>query len=697
MLDATLPGNLPTIAQPDDDPYLWLEEIHGEKALHWANARSAETIARFATPRFEGERDTLAALLDRPDKVPGISRLGGYVYNVWNDADNPRGLWRRTTLESYRTEEPVWDVLLDLDALAGAEGEDWVWAGASIEPRDAGRERVIISLSRGGSDASVNREYDLVTRSFVADGFILPEAKGGVSWIDRDTVLLQSTLGEGMATRAGYPRSVRLWRRGTDPLVAPVIFGADAASLGAGAHIDRTVEEPRIWYSEYRSMLDGDIWLGDLSGPQQKIDIPTDAGMSAFGDRLLLNPRRPYAAGDVVFSGDSLISISLSAFLEGRGNFELLFEPEERKILLGHFWNKGNLILAVLDNLIHRYEILIPSAIGWERRPIDVLPCHGTVHIGPLDTDFKESNGDILVSVQDPLTPAQLQLLNIADPANLAAPVLLKSSPAGFDASGLVVTRHEAISVDGVKIPYTQVGPAGETGNAPVHLYGYGGFGVVMESGYNIGVGKLWLEQGGTHVIANIRGGGEFGVPWHEAGRRAGKKLSHDDFAAVAADLVRRGVTIPQRIAAQGGSNGGLLIANMLTRYPEHFGALLCTVPVLDLRRFSKLLAGASWIDEFGDPDNPDDWAFMQQISAYHASEAGHPYPPILIATTLKDDRVHPGHARKMAAKLQHLGYPAHYYEQATGGHGSGKDNQETASFIALGYAFLRDAIGWTP
>ena len=302
----------------------------------------------------------------------------------------------------------------------------------------------------------------------------------------------------------------------------------------------------------------------------------------------------------------------------------------------------------------------------------------------------EEANGDLLANVQDPLTPSSLLLIESGK-----VPTLLKQAPKTFATDGLVISRHEAVSIDGEKIPYVQVGPAGVTGDAPVHLYGYGGFEVSELPYYKSSIGKLWLEKGGTSVTANIRGGGEFGTRWHEAGRLAGKKLSHDDFAAVAADLVRRGVTKPSRIAAEGGSNGGVLISNMLTRYPERFGALFCTIPLIDMRRYSKLLAGASWIAEYGDPDKPEDWAFIKEFSAYQAAVPGQKYPPILLATTRKDDRVHPGHARKMAAKLLAMGYEAYLHEPAAGGHGYGKDNKERAGFVALGYAFLREKIGW--
>jgi prolyl oligopeptidase len=368
----------------------------------------------------------------------------------------------------------------------------------------------------------------------------------------------------------------------------------------------------------------------------------------------------------------------------------VLFEPRERYALQGLFWSNGRLVLSALDDLKPVLEVLQPSPQGWSRSRISGLPEIGVVHVGRLDMEEAESNGDLLANAQDPITPATLSLI---EPDK--TPVVLKRAPHTFTADGLVVTRHEAIATDGERIPYVQVGPPGETGDAPVHMNGYGGFGLARLPYYSSAIGKLWLERGGTSITANIRGGGEFGTRWHDAGRLARKPVSHDDFAAVAADLVRRGVTRPERIAAEGGSNGGILITNMLTRYPERFGALFCTIPLIDMRRYSKLLAGASWIAEYGDPDKPEDWAFLQTYSAYHQAQPGHSYPPILLATTRKDDRVHPGHARKMTAKLQAMGYEAYFYEPAAGGHGYGKDNKETAAFIALGYSFLREKIGW--
>jgi len=678
----------PTIAAPDDDPYLWLEEVDSERALAWVEERNRATLARFGNSRFAADRDTLVAMYDRPDRIPGITRLGGYLYNFWVDAANPRGLWRRTTLESYRTDQPAWETLLDVDALAAREGEDWVMGGSSV--LHPSNDRALIFLSRGGSDAKVLREFDLATRTFVAGGFELPEAKGGASWLDRDTLLLSSAFGSGMATNAGYARTVRLWRRGTRVETAPVLFETAPESMLVSAGLDRTQPTETVWFSEQLTFIDSVTWMGDRTGPKVKIDVPNDTGVGVYREWMLVSPRTAWNVGGASYASDTLLVMPLARFLAGERNFAVLFEPGERRTLSATFWCNGRLVLSVLDDLQPRYEVLTPSAGGWARSTLPGLPTVGIVSVGPLDADELESNGDLIASVQDPITPPTVMLIE-----RDKAPTVLKRAPVYFRADGLAVTRHEARSVDGERIPYVQVGPAKETGDAPVHMNGYGGFGVPVLPSYAATIGKLWLERGGTSVTANIRGGGEFGTRWHDAGRREGKRLSHDDFAAVAADLVRRGVTRPGRIAASGGSNGGILISNMLVRYPERFGALFCTVPLIDMRRYTRLLAGASWISEYGDPDKAEDWAFLQTYSAYHLAVPGRTYPPILIATTRKDDRVHPGHARKMAAKLQTMGYEAHFYEPAAGGHGAGTNNREIATFTALGYTFLREKIGF--
>jgi prolyl oligopeptidase len=675
--------NRPTLEAPDDDPYLWLEGVESPQALDWVDAQTAATVARFGDFGFAADRDALRALLDRPDRIPMVARRGGKLYNFWRDAANPRGLWRRTTLDSYRTDAPEWEILLDVDALALAEGADWVFQGSATLPPL--HDRAILRLSPGGSDAAVLREFDIPSRSFVSGGFVLPETKGGIDWLDRDTLLLSSA--SGGATRSGYARTIRLWRRGADPADAPVLFETDPVNMGAWGSYDRSDE--RLVFIEKTGFFESTCWLGDRTGAKTQLDLPADAAFHWHNGWLIVRPRTAWTVGGAVYAPDTLLAIGLDAFLGGDRQFAVLVEPTPRTALQGSFWAGDHLIVSLLDELQPVFHVITLG--DWTTRTLAGLPAIGTVDAWPLDTESEESDGAMLAMAQDPLTPPTL-LLTYPD---LATPEILKRTPPAFDAAGLTVTRHEAVSSDGERIPYVVTGPAGETGEAPVHLSGYGGFAISRLPGYGITTGKLWLERGGTCVVANIRGGGEFGTRWHEAGRRQGKRLSHDDFAAVAADLVRRGITRPGRIAAEGGSNGGLLIANMLTRFPERFGALFCTIPLIDMRRYSRLLAGASWIAEYGDPDVPEDWAFLQHMSAYHVAEPGQPYPPILIATARRDDRVHPGHARKMAAKLQAMGYDAWLYEPAAGGHGYGKDNAEVAAFSALGMAFLRRAIGW--
>jgi prolyl oligopeptidase len=457
--------------------------------------------------------------------------------------------------------------------------------------------------------------------------------------------------------------------------------------MNAWGAFDRSAD--RLTFAERTGFFDAKVWIGDRSGPQQLVDLPTDAWADWEGDWLAVRGRTAWTAGTETFQPDVVTVIRLKDFLAGDRRFTKVFEPGPRLALQGFFWAAGRLLLSVLDDLRPVYLGLAPGK--WRPTPLVGLPAIGTVNAWRLDTEAEESDGSLLAVAQDPVTPPSLLLTGAA----VATPEILKRLPPAFDASGVVVTRHEAVSSDGERIPYVMCGPPGETGEAPVHMTAYGGFAVSSLPSYRIGSGKLWLERGGTTVLANIRGGGEFGTRWHEAGRLAGKRLSHDDFAAVAADLVQRGVTRPGRIAAEGGSNGGLLIANMLTRYPERFGALFCTIPLIDMRRYSRLLAGASWIAEYGDPDKPEDWAFLGKLSAYHVAEPERAYPPILLATTRRDHRVHPGHARKMAAKLQAMGYDALFYEPEAGGHGYGKNNAEIASFAALGMTFLRRAIGW--
>jgi len=671
----------------NDDPYQWLEDVQGAEALAWVKARNARTLTALTGADFERDREAFRAILSASDKIPFVGKRGPYLYNVWQDTTNPRGLWRRTTLESYRSPSTQWDVLIDVDALGRNEGENWVWHGCTTLPPD--HRRGLVVLSRGGADASVVREFDLETRTFVADGFVLPEAKSEASWADVDTLYVTSPLVNGHATASGYPRTVRRWRRGTSFADAQTIFEGRETDVSVSVSVDHEQGFERVFVGRSVAFFDTEVYHVTADG-LRRMELPTDASWSAHREWLTVRLRSSWKPKDREFSADSLIAIRFDAFMAGDRNFDLLFQPSERRTIHSYSWARDRLAISILDNMRTQISIAEPSATGWTFTPLQGVAETETAGIWSMGEEGGKSSDSFMLTRNSFLEPASLSIV-----APGKAPELLKQEPPRFNSTGLTVTQHEALAEDGVRIPYFQVGPRNlaNDGSAPTILYGYGGFLVSLLPGYLAGVGKAWLERGGVYVIANIRGGGEFGSAWHKAGIREHKKRAHDDFAAVAADLVRRGVTSPEWLACHGGSNGGLLVGNMLTRYPERFGAIWCTIPLLDMRRYTKLLAGASWIAEYGDPDKPDDWAFLKEISPYHLAEAGKSYPPILLWTSARDDRVHPGHARKMAAHLEALGHTVFFYEPPEGGHGTA-DFEQAAHMAALGYAFLRRTVG---
>jgi prolyl oligopeptidase len=575
----------------------------------------------------------------------------------------------------------------DVDALGRDEGENWVWHGCTTLPPDHCRGLVV--LSRGGADASVIREFDLEAREFIANGFALPEAKSSVNWAHADTLYVTSPLGDGHATTSGYARTVRRWRRGSPFADAETIFEGFATDVSVYAFVDHESGFERAFVGRKFSFFDAEVFQVGTDG-LRRIDVPTDALWVAHREWLTVRLRSPWKPKDREFLADNLIAIRFDAFMAGDRSFDLLFEPSERRTINDYSWAKDRLAISILDNVRTQILIYEPSATRWTSAPLPGIAETETAHIWCMGDDGGETSEDFLLMRESFLEPTSLNLV-----APGKEPQLLKQLPPRFDASGLAVTQHEAVADDGVRIPYFQVARNALPldGSAPTVLYGYGGFLISLLPTYSMGVGKAWLEHGGVYVVANIRGGGEFGSAWHNAGIREHKKRAQDDFAAIAADLVQRGVTSSQRLACHGGSNGGLLVGNMLTRYPERFGAVWCTIPLLDMRRYSKLLAGASWIAEYGDPDKPDDWAFLKEISPYHLAEAGRSYPPILLWTSARDDRVHPGHARKMAARLEALGHTVFFYEPPQGGHGP-SDFEQTAHMWALGYAFLRRIVG---
>ncbi|MGH3955948.1 MAG: prolyl oligopeptidase family serine peptidase [Mycobacterium sp.] len=662
------------------DPYLWLEDVTGDDALEWVDAHNAPTLAELGGERFERMRSEALEILDTDTRIPYVRRRGEFLYNYWRDAAHPRGLWRRTTLDGYRTESPPWDVLIDLDALAEADDEKWVWAGAEVIEPDF--SLALVELSRGGSDATIVREFDMATRQFVTGGFVLPEAKTSITWEDHDTVLVGTDFGQDSLTDSGYPRIVKRWRRGQPLAEAQTVYSGLASDVSVGVGFDPTPGFERLIASRSVDFFNRERF--EIRGEELvKIDVPTDAGISIHREWLLIRPRTEWIVGTTTYQPGALLAAKYDEFLSGTVELEVVFEPDEHTSLDNFAWTRDRLVLTTLADVATRIEIVTPGS--WQRDPIPGIPANVTTVI----VDVDEYGDEIFLDSSGFDSPSRLLWGHAGGELTE-----IKSAPAFFDASDIDVAQHFVASADGTMIPYFVVGHRGSTGPAKSLLSGYGGFESSNTPGYAGVLGRLWLSRGGTYVLANIRGGGEYGPRWHTQAMREGRHLVYEDFAAVAADLVARGITTVDRLAAQGGSNGGLLMGVMLTRYPELFGALVCSVPLLDMKRYHLLLAGASWVAEYGNPDDPDDWAFIAEYSPYQNISADRQYPALLMTTSTRDDRVHPGHARKMTAALEAAGHRVQYYENVEGGHAGAADNAQTAFRSALIYEFLHRTLG---
>ncbi|MDI9238492.1 prolyl oligopeptidase family serine peptidase [Lysobacter sp. LF1] len=683
---ASLAGAAPAKESPavsadaSTDPYAWLEDVTGERPLAWVREQNAKSEGELTTsPQFRQLESDIRGILDSDAKIPGVEKIGEYYYNFWKDKQHERGLWRRTTLAEYRKDKPQWETVIDLDALNKAENENWVWHGVDCLRPDY--TRCLIALSRGGADADVTREFDLSTRSWVKDGFFRDEAKGALGWIDRDTVYVYTDFGAGSMTSSGYPRIVKEWKRGTPIGQARVVYEGKPDDMYIAALRDHTPGFERDFVSRTIAFYNDELYLraGDKLA---KIDAPNSANKSVHRDWLLLELREPYEAGGRTWPAGSLIATKFDDFMAGKREFTALFAPTERTSLSGYTWTKTHLVLNVLDDVKNRLSVLTPGAGEWKHSEFTGAPSFGTLVVAPVDPDESDA---VWLTATDYLTPTTLSLAQIG-----TKPEVLKTMPVFFDASKNVIEQHFATSKDGTRVPYFMVRPKGLAldGTAPTLLYGYGGFEISLTPAYSGSVGKGWLEKGGVYAVANIRGGGEYGPRWHQAALKANRHKAYEDFAAVAQDLIARKVTSTPHLGIQGGSNGGLLTGNMLTQYPDLFGAVVVQVPLLDMKRYSHLLAGASWMAEYGDPDTAD-WDYIRSFSPYHLFDAKRTYPPVIFMTSTRDDRVHPGHARKMAAKMLEAGKDVRYYENIEGGHGGSANNAQAAHMSALAFTFL--------
>lgn len=669
-----------------EDPYVWLEDVTGDKALDWVRARNEKAKQRIESdPGFDKLREDLLSILDSSARIPFVSKQGEYYYNFWRDKKNERGIWRRTTLEEYKKSEPAWEVILDLDALGKTEGENWVWKGASLLRPNY--HRALISLSRGGADADVTREFDLTSKSFVTGGFERPEAKGGMSWIDIDHVFVSTDFGDGSMTESGYPRIAKIWKRGTPMDQATMVYEGVPTDMSVSAIHDDSPGFEKDFVSRNLAFYNDELYWLKNKKELIKIDAPNTANKSVFKDYLVVELREPWTVGGKTYSSGSLLVSKFDDFIAGKRNFDVAFEPSETTALSSFGYTKDYVFINVLEDVKNRIYVLKPTKTGWSKVPLQGAPTFGTVNITAVDPD--ESNAFFMTST-DYLNPTTLSMGTIGED-----PVELKRLPHFFDSQGLEISQHFAMSKDGTRVPYFMVAKKDlkPTGEHPTLLYGYGGFEISLQPSYSASVGRAWLTQGGVYVVANIRGGGEYGPRWHQAALKANRPKAYEDFAAVASDLYARRITRKERLGIQGGSNGGLLVGNMVTLYPDLFEAGVCQVPLLDMRRYNKLLAGASWMAEYGNPDISEQWEFIQKFSPYQNVKEGVQYPKVLFTTSTRDDRVHPGHARKMMAKMEAQGHPVWYYENIEGGHGGAANNRQSAFMQALAYTFLKQEL----
>ena len=673
-------------AAPDADPHLWLEDVEGERSLAWVREQNVRSLGVLqGDPRYQRLHDAALRIVEATDRIPAPAFRAGMIYNFWQDPSHVRGILRRTTLEGYRTTAPAWETVLDVDSLAAREGANWVYQGANcLAPV---QRRCLIALSNGGKDAAELREFDMVTKTFVENGFRLPESKGGATWVDENTLLISRDFGEGTLTRSGYPFIVKRLARGQPIESAVEVFrGApDDVSAGVMAIRDSDGRLEGLVAFRGRTFYERDYFLLRESAAPRKLPFPERMSL-----RGLVKGQLVFTAesdGDGYRSGD-LLAYDLKALKAAPETAKpyLILRPGARESIEGVTTTRNHLVVVVNENVkgaAYAYWFDDHDGTGQWRRAGFPLPPNASIGIGSASS----LSDQLFLSVSNYLTPNTLYLAD----AGAQTVEKVKSIPARFDASHLVTEQFEATSADGTKVPYFVTRPKGMQldGNNPTLLYGYGGYQVSLVPGYSGITGKLWLEDGGVYVVANTRGGGEFGPSWHQAALGPNRQRAHEDFIAVAKDLIARKITSPRRLGIMGGSQGGLFMGVAMTQHPELFNAAVIQVPLFDMMRFHKLLAGASWIAEYGNPDIPEQRAWIAQYSPYQALAAGRRYPEAFIHTSTKDDRVHPGHARKAAAQLSALGYPVLFYENTDGGHSAAANLKETAKRVALEYTYL--------
>jgi prolyl oligopeptidase len=673
------------ICQEQKDPYLWLEEIEGEKTLEWVKTKNNATVEALQKhPEFKEINKNILDILNSKEQIAYPSIWGEYIYNFWQDDINERGLWRRTTLEEYFKDSPRWETVLDLDDLCKKEGEKWAYKGASfLYPQF---DRALLFLSRGGSDAVVIREFDLIKNNFVKDGFYAPEAKGFADWIDENTILIKTDFGKGTMTTSGYPRILKIWNRRTPLKEARTIFQAEESDMGCYVDVINTTERQYVVITRKIDLYKSDFLMME-NDSLIKLEIPEDSQFDGFlKNQMLIELKSDWNIEGKIFKQGSLISIDYTKFLNGNSDFQVLFEPEERSSLVSVSITQNFLLINKLTNVrseLFKYSL---KDDNWISKKVKT-PDYGSIFM----IDWNYFTDQYFFIYENFLEPTSLYYV-FPDGEKMEK---VKSQPDFFNSQNFEVKQFEALSKDGTRIPCFVVCNKNTEfdGSNPTLLYGYGGFEIAEVPYYSAEIGVAWLEKGGVYVLSNIRGGGEFGPKWHQIAIKENRQRAFDDFISVAEDLIIRKITTPKHLGIKGASNGGLLVGVAFTQRPDLYSAVVCSRPLLDMERYNKLLAGPSWVAEYGNPDVPEEWEYIKKYSPYHNILSDKKYPRILFTTTKRDDRVHPGHARKMVAKMVSQGHEVLYFENTEGGHGVAVTNEDWAFVRSLEWIFLLNTL----
>jgi len=682
-------GRMQHSAVDGADPYRWLEDIHGAKPMEWVREQNARSTAVLqADPDYRKDYDAILKVMDAADRIPYGDLDHQYVFNFWQDAQHPKGIWRRTSIADYRNAAPAWDVLLDLDTLAADEHENWVWKGADCSPS---LKRCLLHLSRGGGDAVVVREFDPAAKRFVPEGFELTEAKSAITWLDEDTVLFGTDFGPGSMTTSGYPRIVKLWKRGERMSKARTIYEGQVSDVGATAVVFHEPSGTIALVQRDVSFFSAEYHLLTPAGTTRQLPLPLGADLKgAQGGNLIFTVRENWTPpGGAPIAKGSLVAyrVADSGKTLSREPVSVLYSPDARSAIDEVVAGRDAVYASIYHDVTGSIHAFRPQGRAWSDTVL-ALPTGGSTHIVSANAWGPEAYFRF-ESYTHPTT--------VYAEASEGPPVAIKSLPARFDASHLVTEQFFATSSDGTRIPYFVTRPKRLDSPAPTVLYGYGGFEVSETPSYSPNFGMLWLSRGGVFVVANIRGGGEYGPAWHQAALLQNRQKAYDDFQAVAQDIVKRGITTTQQLGIMGGSNGGLLVSANMVERPDLFGAVVCQVPLIDMIRYTQIGAGASWEAEYGDPARPADRAWIMKYSPYQNVSRDRKYPPVLFVTATSDDRVTPVHARKMAARMEAQGHEVLFYENTDGGHAAAANHKQAAEMWALSFVYLKQKLTGHP